>query len=116
PYKFLILGKTYPRQVLIERINQRVDVRLDQNMVQEILTLHQNGVSWKRLDDFGLEYRYISRYLRGKLEYDEMIERLKIAIRQFAKHQMTWFRKMPDVNWVNKESQAKKLVKDFLKE
>lgn len=114
PYNFLILGKTYPRDILIDRINQRVDIRIGQGMVREVEDLHKNGVTWKRLDGFGLEYRYISRYLRGKLTYDEMVEQLKIAIRQFAKRQMTWFRKFKKVNWVENYTEARKLVKDFL--
>ncbi|MFA5696719.1 MAG: tRNA (adenosine(37)-N6)-dimethylallyltransferase MiaA [Bacilli bacterium] len=114
PYNFLILGKTYSRDVLIDRINQRVDIRLDQGMIREVEDLHKNGVTWRRLEGFGLEYRYISRYLRGKLTYDEMVEQLKIATRQFAKRQMTWFRKFKNVKWVENYNEARRLVKEFL--
>ena len=115
PYDFLVIGRTYPRDTLIKRIDVRVDIRFDQGMKKEVKKLHKQGVSWKRLDDFGLEYRYISRHLRGKITEIEMVNLLKIAIRQFAKRQMTWFRKFKNVNWVDNYSQARILVKEFLK-
>lgn len=73
-------------------------------MVQEIVNLHSAGLSFVKLESFGLEYRFISRYLQGKITYDEMKERLNIAIGQFAKRQETWFRRMEkngiEINWL----------------
>ena len=114
-YEFLILGRTYPRETLRQRILQRLQERLEQGMVTEVANLHAQGVSWQKLDDFGLEYRFISRYLRGQLTEVEMREKLHIAICQFAKRQMTWFKKIPQTNWIKDYREAKKLVKNFLK-
>jgi len=72
----LIIGIKFPREIINQRIDQRVDERLREGMIKEIELLHQKGVSWQRLDDFGLEYRYISRYLRGQYPKEEMIKLL----------------------------------------
>jgi tRNA dimethylallyltransferase len=79
----------------------------------EVKKLHKQGVSWKRLESFGLEYRFVSRYLRGLLTYDEMFEQLNIAIQQFAKRQMTWFKRDKDIKWITTPSQAEKLAKNL---
>ena len=63
-------------------------------MVEEVRNLHNQGVSWERLDSFGLEYRYVSRYLQGKMDFDEMFRQMNTRIHQFSKRQMTWFRRM----------------------
>jgi len=119
-YDFLLLGLTWPREVLKERIYKRLMERLEkENMAGEVKKLHKDGVSWKRLESFGLEYKYISLYLQGKLDYEEMVEKLNIAIRQFAKKQMTWFRRWEKqgrkINWVKDGEEAEKLVREFLK-
>lgn len=114
-YEFLILGCTYPRETLRQRILQRLQERLEQGMIVEVANLHAQGISWQKLDDFGLEYRFISRHLRGQLTEAEMREKLHTAICQFAKRQMTWFKKMPAVNWVKDYKEAEKLVREFLK-
>ena len=105
PYRFVTFGIKVDRQTLNKRIDKRLDQRLEQGLVNEVKRLRKQGVSWKRLDDFGLEYRYVSRYLQGKIEYDEMVEKLKIAIHQFAKRQMTWFKRDKSINWINNYSQ-----------
>jgi len=117
---FLLLGLTWPREILKERIYKRLIERLEkENMVGEIKKLHKEGVSWKRLESFGLEYKYISLYLQGKLSYEEMMEKLNIAIRQFAKRQMTWFRRWEKqgkkINWIKDGKETGQLVKQFLK-
>ena len=119
-YDFLLLGLTWPRETLKERIYKRLMERLEkENMVGEVKELHKDGVSWKRLESFGLEYKYISLYLQGKLDYEEMVEKLNIAIRQFTKKQMTWFRRWEKqrkkIYWVKDEKEAEKLVRKFLK-
>ncbi len=114
-YEFLVLGLTYPRPNLRERITQRLRERLERGMVAEVQNLHKQGVSWQKLDDFGLEYRFISRYLRGQLTETEMEKKITIASSQFAKRQMTWFKKMPAVRWVEAYSEAKRLAREFLK-
>lgn len=114
-YDVLLLGITFPLPELYRRIDARLDSRLKEGMVREIKKLRRQGVSWKRLDEFGLEYRYISRYLRGELSYEEATEKLKQEIHHFAKRQMTWFKRNPDIVWVKNLSQAEKAIKKFLK-
>jgi len=117
-YEFLLLGLTWPKKVLNEKIYQRLIERLEkEDMVDEVKKLHQQGVSWKRLKSFGLEYKYIALYLQKELSYDEMVEKLNIAIRRFAKRQMTWFRRWEKqggkIYWFNDQREAEKLVQRF---
>ena len=90
----LVIGVRWDRTVLRERITKRLKERLDQGMIEEVQSLREAGVSWDRLDEMGLEYRYVSRYLRGEMSRDEMFKTLNIRIHQFAKRQDTWFRGM----------------------
>ena len=118
-YDFLLLGLTWPRQVLRERIYKRLIKRLArEDMIGEVERLHKRGVSWKRLKGFGLEYKYIALYLQGELNYDEMVGKLNTAIRQFAKKQMTWFRRWEKqgakICWLKDEKEAERLVKKFI--
>lgn len=93
-YNFLVLGLKWPREVLHSRIHKRLMERLEkEDMVDEVADLERNGVSWKRLEAFGLEYRYIARYLQDKLSYEEMINELHRAIKKFAKQQRKWYRR-----------------------
>lgn len=80
-------------EVLKKRIAKRVHVRLDDGMVEEVKRLHAKGVTYERLEQFGLEYKYIALYLQEKITYEEMINQLIIAIGQYAKRQRTWFKK-----------------------
>jgi len=119
-YDFLILGIDIPREILRARILKRLEDRLANGvMVDEVKRLHREGVSWKRLEGFGLEYRYISFYLQEKMEYDEMVERLFRAICQFAKRQKTWYRRWEKqgkkINWVNDLTEARNLIIKFIK-
>jgi len=85
-------------------------------MVAEVRKLKRSGVSWKRLEEFGLEYRFIARYLRGELNKKEMAEKLTTAITQYAKRQMTWFKRDKRIHWVDPKSkrEVEKLAADFL--
>jgi len=78
--------------------------RLDQGMIEEVIKLHTDGLTWTKLDSFGLEYRFVSQYLRKMITYEEMMKRLNTAIHQFAKRQETWFRRMEKkgivINWI----------------
>jgi tRNA dimethylallyltransferase len=117
-YDFLLLGLTHSKEVLWERIYKRLVDRLEkENMIDEVKNLHAEGVSWKRLESFGLEYKFISLYLQEKMDYEEMLEKLNIASRQFAKRQMTWFRRWEKqrkkIYWVNSEKEAEKLIRKF---
>jgi len=102
-YETLKIGILRNKKDLRKRIHQRLLTRLKQGMIKEVKNLHKQGVSWQRLDDFGLEYRFISRYLRGILNREEMMEQLETAIWHYAKRQMTWFKKDKEIKWLNNE-------------
>lgn len=114
PYPVLMLGIKKEKEELKELIKKRLLRRLRQGMVKEIKKLHDSGVSWKRLEEFGLEYRYIARYLQNKLNYEKMIEELQKETEHFAKRQMTWFKGDKRIHWIKKQAEAEKLVKEFL--
>ncbi len=119
-YRCLLLGIQWPREVLYRRIDVRVDERIQQGMVQEIRDLLEQGVSHERLEVFGLEYRFISRWLRGEFVSEaEMIQRLKYAIHDFTRRQLTWFRREKRIVWIEGdddiEDQAEGIVREFLK-
>ena len=116
-YQSLLLGIEWPREVLYRRIDKRVDERMQQGMVQEVQRLLVEGISHQRLESLGLEYRYISRWLSGAFETeDEMVQRLKYAIHDFTRRQLTWFRKDKRIKWINGGDWelAEDIVKDFL--
>ena len=119
-YNSLLLGIQWPRQDLYRRIDQRVDERMQQGMVQEVCTLLDEGVSHERLEALGLEYRFISRWLRGEFPSEEaMVERLKFAIHDFTRRQLTWFRKDKRIVWIDGGNEAleraEELVREFLR-
>ena len=116
-YQSLLLGIEWPREVLYRRIDERVDERMQQGMVQEVQRLLDEGVSQQRLEALGLEYRYITRWLTGAFENeDEMVQRLKYAIHDFTRRQLTWLRKEKRIVWMNGGDweQAQDVVRDFL--
>ena len=118
-YRSLLLGIEWPREVLYQRIDARVDERMRQGMVQEVQRLLDEGVSHERLEALGLEYRFISRWLRGEFKReDEMVERLKYAIHDFTRRQLTWFRKDKRIVWIvgGDLASAEEVVRDFLNE
>ncbi len=101
-YHCLKLGLTWPREILVERIEQRLRERLAHGMIEEVAGLRSRGVSDLRLDQLGLEYRYVARYLRGELRtLDDLRTQLGIAIRQFAKDQLTWFKRDGSILWLD---------------
>ena len=101
-YRCLQLGLTWPREILEQRIEKRLRERLANGMIDEVAGLRSRGVSDLRLDKLGLEYRYIARYLRGELAtLDDLTRELGIAIRQFAKGQLTWFKRNHRIIWLD---------------
>ena len=82
------------RKIVMERILERLRYRLENGLIEEVESLMKQGISPEKLIYYGLEYRWITLYLLGDMTYDEMFDRLNISIRQFAKRQMTWFRRM----------------------
>ena len=100
-YSLLKLGVTWPREILKQRIDERLDRRLEEGMVDEVKALLDEGVSEEFLTKLGLEYKYLTWYLTGKMSYEQMKEELGNAIKKFAKRQMTWFRRDPRIHWLD---------------
>ena len=100
------------------RITERLKMRLDAGMVDEIRLLIDSGVPAEDLIYYGLEYKFVTQYVIGELDYDEMFRLLEIAIHQFAKRQMTWFRGMERrgfaINWINWNVDNDEFVKQVL--
>ena len=105
PIPSLIIGVNIDRELRREKITRRLKARLDEGMVDEIRSLLDSGIPAEDLIYYGLEYKYLTEYVTGKLTYDEMLRQLEIAIHQFAKRQMTWFRGMErrgfTIHWID---------------
>lgn len=105
--KALVVGVDVTREVRRERITRRLKERLSQGMVEEVRGLLEKGVKAEDLIYYGLEYKYLTLYLTGQLTYEQMTGQLNVAIHQFAKRQMTWFRKMEregfEIRWLDAE-------------
>jgi len=114
PYDVLYIGIKQDWPKLFRMISKRLDQRLKQGMVREVKTLLKQGISHRRLQTFGLEYGFVSRYLQGQMSRAQMRQGLEIAIRHFARRQMTWFKKDPRIHWVKNVTAAGKLVNRFL--
>ncbi len=94
PINSLIIGVDIDRELRREKISRRLRARLDEGMVDEVRAILATGVKPEDLIYYGLEYKFLTLYIIGQLTYDEMVSQLEIAIHQFAKRQMTWFRGM----------------------
>ena len=105
PVDSIIIGIDIDRELRREKITRRLKARLDEGMVDEVKALLDEGISPEDLIYYGLEYKFVTEYLMGQTTYDEMFTRLEIAIHQFAKRQMTWFRGMErrgfKINWID---------------
>ena len=103
-YHPLVIGVKIDRELRREKISRRLRQRLDEGMVEEVKGLLAEGISAEDLIYYGLEYKFLTLYVTGQLSYEEMVSQLEIAIHQFAKRQMTWFRGMERrgvmIHWV----------------
>jgi tRNA dimethylallyltransferase len=112
-----VFGIHWERIILRDRITVRLNERLENGMIEEVKALHLSGLKWERLENFGLEYKYIAQCLQDKIDYDEMFLKLNTSIHQFAKKQETWFRRMErkgiKINWIEKDDYN--LLKDTLR-
>jgi tRNA dimethylallyltransferase len=101
----LNIGIKLSREEIKTRITKRLNERLDTGMVDEVKKLIDSGINFERLNFFGLEYKYIGLFLKGEYNYNDMKQKLNSAIHNFAKRQMTWFRKMEKegikINWID---------------
>ena len=101
----LNIGVQFDREIRRQRITTRLKQRLEEGMLDEVQTLLDSGLTPEQLIYYGLEYKFLTLHLIGELSYDEMFNKLEIAIHQFAKRQMTWFRGMEKrgtkIHWIN---------------
>jgi tRNA dimethylallyltransferase len=119
--KPLITGILCDRDERRDRITTRLKERLENGMIEEVEQLIRKGISYEKLIYYGLEYKYIARYLKGEIGYNEMVTGLNIAIHQFAKRQMTWFRRMErrgiKIHWLDSglpDNEKVKLTLEYL--
>ena len=100
------------KQQILERLNKRID----QGMVEEALRLHAEGLSWKRMESLGLEYKFLAYYLTKKITREQLIEQLSLEIWHYAKRQKTWFKKDQRISWftIGQKDQIKKSIATFL--
>lgn len=114
----LIIGVNIEREERRRKITARLKQRLDEGMVEEVRTLLDSGIAADDLIYYGLEYKFITEYIIGKLTYEEMFRQLEIAIHQFAKRQMTWFRGMErrgtTIHWVDASLPMSEKLKEVL--
>ena len=113
-YDVLWLGLNPGQDKLAANIHKRLKARLKLGMVAEAKRLHKAGVSYKRMDELGLEYRYLSALLQNKLSRKEFEVELERAIQKYAKRQMTWFKRNKNIHWVVSKAEAMRLAKGFL--
>ena len=107
-YEALQIGLKLPDKKLKNNIHKRLISRIRRGMISEVKKLHAKNISWKRLESFGLEYRFIARYLQGKIKKKEMLDELETEIWHFAKRQMRWFKRDARIKWFN-PNQVKKI-------
>ncbi|MBU1014899.1 tRNA (adenosine(37)-N6)-dimethylallyltransferase MiaA [Patescibacteria group bacterium] len=111
PYPVLLLGIQRTQDELKKRIVKRLQRRFREGMVEEIQQLNKSGLSWKRLEELGLEYRYVAQYLQQKISRKEMEEKLEREIWKFSKRQMNWFKKDPRIRWIKDLKEAENLLR-----
>jgi len=111
----LFIGVKKEKEELKKLIETRLKKRLQQGMLREFERLHEKGISWKRMEDLGLEYRYGARLLEGKITRKEFEEALAKEIAAYAKRQMTWFKKDPRIVWISDKKEAIRLADGFIK-
>lgn len=118
PLNSLIIGLNPDREIRRERITKRLKLRLDEGLIEEVQNLMKQGVSADDLIYYGLEYKFVTQYLVGQIDYKNMFEQLEIAIHQFSKRQMTWFRGMErrgfKIEWLDSEMSDSEKIKRII--
>lgn len=112
-YGVLKIGLTLTPIELKKRIHTRLIARLEKGMIAEAKKLHKKGLSWKRMEELGLEYRYLARFLQTKITRDEMQKRLETEIWRYSKRQITWFKRDKEIKWFA-PSDTKQIEKTIL--
>lgn len=116
PYENLFIGLQWTDKITKERIKLRLDKRMKIGMVAEVRKLHKQGLSWKRMEALGLEYRYLARFLQNKISKEEMLTEIETKSWQFARRQKTWFGRNKEVQWFTPKEYKKieKITRNFL--
>ncbi|MFA6193925.1 MAG: tRNA dimethylallyltransferase, partial [Parcubacteria group bacterium] len=114
-YHFLQIGLKLPREKLYSNIEKRVLARFNQGMIEEIKKLHKQGLSWKKIQSFGLAYFWIPLFLQNKISKEELVEKVAQAEKNYAKRQMTWFRRDKRIKWLENYKEIEKSTRSFLK-
>lgn len=115
-YQFMQVGIDWPQDILDRKIKKRLETRWTAGMIKEVIFLKNNyGLSWKKIQSFGLGYFWIPEYLQGNVDKQEMKERVFRAERGYAKKQRTWFKRDKTIIWESKYQNIKRLTKSFLK-
>lgn len=118
PLDSLIIGVEIGREQRRNKISQRLRTRLQEGMIEEVRAILDQGVAAEDLIYYGLEYKFVTQYVIGELSYDEMVEKLEIAIHQFAKRQMTWFRGMEKrglkIHWIDSQLPMESKVEEII--
>ncbi|MCX7709640.1 MAG: tRNA (adenosine(37)-N6)-dimethylallyltransferase MiaA [Clostridia bacterium] len=114
-YEFILIGLTMDRQKLYERINLRVDLMLENGLLQEIRKLIEMGYDKYSVAMQGIGYKELLAYLRGEMSYEEAVEIIKRESRRYAKRQLTWFRRLENIHWINLDefSQTSEVLKNI---
>ena len=115
----LVIGVDIDRELRRQKISKRLRQRLDEGMVDEVRQLLDSGIPAEDLIYYGLEYKYLTQYVIGEMEYDDMVRQLEIAIHQFAKRQMTWFRGMErrgiHIHWLDATRTMEEKVEEIMR-
>ena len=114
PYNLLKVGLRLPDQELKRRITNRLDRRIKDGMLDEVRRAHFLGVSWRRLEEMGLELHHIVQHLKGETSKEETLALIEIKDNQFARKQMAWFRRDKNTIWIDVPAKVFPLVQDFL--
>ena len=115
PYPVLIIGIKKSPGELKRSIKKRFLNWLKRGLVKEVKKLKRTGLSWKRIEEFGIHYRQVAQYLQNKIDYKEVAENSLKELQKYAKRQMTWFKRDKRIHWIKNQEEVEKLVKIFLK-
>lgn len=117
PYSSIFIGLQLPSEELRSRIRIRLDRRIESGMIEEAEKIHANGLSLDRMNELGLEYRYLAKFLAKEITLEEMFRQLEIQIWRYAKRQLTWFKKDKRIHWIQKPyfDNAIKIIEQHIK-
>lgn len=115
-YQFLQIGIAREKEELHQRIKLNVKNRLENGMIAEVEKLKESGLSWKKIESFGLSFKLIPQFLRGEIQTEEeLAEKIYLAEKNYAKRQMTWFKKNNKIKWLTDYKEIELSVKDFIR-